>query len=157
MKRRWTSRGAIVAVLAVFAGMSFPGPAQAYPLCHGWVGTDESTIGVGGNPVTTTPELHVQVCAEIAGTPTNPTLPGVSVECVTSICPNAQGTWVTVSPYDLGGVRSVTINYTFDGDLRSVTVPLPTAPPGGSEVCVFYIGRAVNNPGGCLVFYNHGI
>lgn len=158
MKRRWTVRGGTIAVIAVFGGMLFPGPAGATPLCHGWVGTNENTIGVGGDPITSTPEFHFQVCVDIEGTPTNPSVPTPTVECITSTCPNFNGTWITFSPYDTGAIKSVTVNYTFDGDFHSETVPLPDLPTSGTGgTCVFYIGRAINNPGGCLLFFNHGL
>jgi hypothetical protein len=118
---------------------------------------NETTVGAGGNPIATTPEFHVQLCVTIEGTPTNPDLPTPSMDCISSTCPNAHGTWITLSPYDTGGVTEVTVNYTFDGQAFSRTVPLLGGSSGGGEECVFYIGRAVNNPGGCLVFYNHGL
>src|SRR5688572_29146728 len=138
MRRSWTIRGGIVAVTVVFGSLSFPGPAHAAPLCHGWIGTNENTIGVGGNPITSTPEFHVQLCVNIEGTPTNPSLPTPTVDCISSTCPNFQGTWITLSPYNTGAVTSVTVNYTFDGEAFSRTVPLPGGASGSGESCVFY-------------------
>lgn len=152
MRNGWSVRGAVIAVVAVFGGMLFPGTAQA--LCHGPVGSNENTIGVGGNPVASTPEFHLTWCVNITGQPTGG-LPGVSVDCISATCPNLQGTWIMIGPSS-GSIDSITVNYSLDGQPRSHTIPLP--PTGGAEEqCVFYIGRAVNNPGGCLLFYNHGL
>lgn len=146
--RRKPALAASFLLSSLVASMLSAAPAAAAPVCTGSWGFNEITIGAGGQPLATTPEVHVEVCVTAPEAGVN-SLPDVEVK---EPYPHGYyGLFVTTPDTD-GSDGQVTVTYSVahNGDTRTVTAPID----GGDDdrICVFFWGPEFWNPGDCLVF-----
>ncbi len=133
---------------SLIGSMLFAAPATAAPVCSGRWGFDPITIGAAGQPLATTPEVHVEVCVTAPEGGVG-TLPGVEVK--ESYPHGYYGLFVTTPSSD-GSAGQVSVTYSLggNGETRTVTAPFPGA--GDDRICVFFWGPQYWYPGNCLVF-----
>lgn len=133
---------------SLVASMLTAAPAAAAPVCSGWWGFNETTIGAGGQPLATTPEVHVEVCVTAPEASVN-SLPDVEVK---QDYPHGYYGIFLRTPESDGSDGEVSVTYSVaqDGDTRTVTAPVA----GGDDdrICVFFWGPQFWYPGDCLVF-----
>ena len=139
---------ATIVATAFVLVVAAPLPASA-TFCAGPLGANPVTVGAGGQPVFTSPEVHVDACYDTEGDMTLLPTPRVVTCC--STVPSRVYVFLDM-PY--GGLSEVsaTISYSFDGDETDKTVTVPLGGSDGSSTCVFYRGPASYNPGGCLAY-----
>ena len=142
---------AAVAVAAVVAVL--PGQALASTTCQ-VVNRTPITVGVAGEPVTTTPGALVEVCVtvpspEVTGTPT---IRQVDYNCCSLVLNKHFAIFldsgVSIPPSSV----TVSVRYMINGTGDSETVSVPVGGTSGSSTCLFFRGTAANNPGDCLLF-----
>lgn len=145
-----TFRGRLCAagLTAVAAIALFPSAALA-EFCQP-VSREPITVGVGGNPVVSTPALTVYVCYSADG-------PGF-LDIVDDVVPRAEvvqysgGVGVIVEFRASVSVDYVKVGYSVGGSGSETVVPIGVGVNSGQEMCVVYAGEARSNPGGCEVF-----
>ena len=98
------------------------------------------TVGVGGQPVTTTPLIGAGLCG-------NPTV-GAPEPRVETYGPIDFGLFLDFPPG--GSTEKLSVGVRVGSEYREVVVPVQ--PPGGGEVCVLFYGQTFDNPGGCLFY-----
>lgn len=159
MKNRWSRFGA-AAVLAVSGLVIAPSAAGASEKCAGWSQTP-LTVGVGGNPVATTPFVQVRVCREDTTEYLDPNdLPSVSVTDHSSwrwdpeIGADRYATGRSIDLYVPAGasISHVSVTYAVGTTSETTVVPIGIGGGSGQTICLVYEGDAERNPGGCLFF-----
>ena len=144
MKVRIPRRMPVIVSVALMM-LAVPGPAEAETVCkqHSRV---PQTIGVAGQPVLTTPNMHVQVCVTADGDPTALPIPRIIQEPYFAIVLEQPG----------GGPADVTVSVTYavggSPVEESVTVPVPGELWDGRTQCIVFMGESEYNLGNCLVY-----
>jgi hypothetical protein len=149
-RMRNTSRARLAVASLVATALStvaIPAPAWAGTTCSGQRGLEPHTVGVLGQPITTTPGFSVSVCVTV---PTD-----VPVPPTVDFALEGSHWMVELVHPDAGGAEvSATISYNVgnSADTETVTVPVPL---NGGRTCLFFWGDTALNPGGCAVFLNN--
>ena len=144
-------RSVVQRALGVVAGaamLAVMAPTAAHAdVCSGYWGVNDMTIGVGGNDIATTPELHIEVCVVANG---DPTLIAPTPEVDTT--PSGGRKIMLHHQYGSPTQIGISYQYSVSDSPRSGSFVIPVGGGDGSSTCVAYIGSATYNPGGCLIY-----
>lgn len=148
MRKRSRASLAVASLVATaLSTVAIPAPAFAATRCTGSLGLEPHTVGVLGQPITTTPGFSVSACVTVPSDVPAPPTVDFALE---------GSHWIVelVHPDAGGAEASVTISYSVgnSGDTETVTIPVPL---NGGRTCLFFWGNTDLNPGGCAVFLNN--
>lgn len=140
---------ALTAGALVAGSLAWASPAMA--ACNVDTNVGPYTLGVGGDPILTTPFVVVGWQGS-TNEPSLETAPSVRLEkrggpSVGELADYA--VWLDFGEDSAGGDLLLCVNA--NGQYGEVFVPA-TVGGAGESVCLFFHGRASYNPGGCLVF-----